>query len=410
MAWKPSAEYDLQPGEHCSKMIFRCRLLLACILLLAGTAADCHARAQYSRAKHLEGIAREPLVLFLATGGPNACGPGCSQWIAAQGNFDDKSDERFRAFLARVQRYDLPVYFSSKGGLVGNGMKIAGILREHRMTVGVGRTIPKGCRDEVYPGQPCRRQIEKKSEHQARLITKAVRCASACIYALMGGAVRRFAPDVILGVHASGYRDESLHSPQMSARVQLLKRYSVEMGVDPGLIDATFKVPQDRVHILSRGEIAKYGLETKAFETSWFIDRSQDGRVQAVKAWTYPVRGNETQFTTVTLRVGCISDNQIQLVLRRERLPRQPDRFAAFEIDFGEAVSSLGGRLTFGEIETSTRYFAWDDVQRALSRDAIKVAVNFSDATWSRVFTIRTKALVDSMPDLRRSCADKTAR
>jgi hypothetical protein len=189
----------------------------------------------------------------------------------------------------------------------------------------------------------------------------------------------------------------------------VLKRYSVEMGVDPALIDTTFKVPQHRVHILSRAEIAKYGLETKAFETNWFVDRPQNGRVQAVKAWTYPVRGNEAQFTTVTLRVGCINDSQVQLVLRRQRLPGQPDHFAAFEIDFGEAVSSLTGRVVFGHIETTTRYLAWDDMQRVLSREAVKVAVNFSDATWSRAFTIQTKALVSSMPDLRRSCADKPA-
>jgi hypothetical protein len=385
---------------------------LACLLVclfVVGAAADGHAKAKYSRAKHLESIGREPMVFFLARGGPNACGSGCSQWIAAQGNVDDKSDERFRAFLARLQRYDLPVYFNSKGGLVGSGMKIALMLREHRMTVGVGQTIPEGCRDEAYPGQSCRQLIEKKPEHQARLKTKGVRCASACIYAVMGGSVRRFAPDVVLGVHASGYKDEPLHSPQMVARAQVLKRYSVEMGVDPALIDTTFKVPQHRVHILSRTEIAKYGLETKAFETNWFIDRPQNGRVQAVKAWTYPVRGNETQFTTVTLRVGCINDSQVQLVLKRQRIPGQPDHFAAFEIDFGEAVSSLTGRVVFGHTETTTRYLAWDDMQRVLSREAIKVAVTFSDAAWSRAFTIQTKALVSSMPDLRRSCADKPA-
>jgi len=34
---------------------------------------------------------REPLTFFLAKGGRNACGPGCSEWIAAEGNFDKEA-------------------------------------------------------------------------------------------------------------------------------------------------------------------------------------------------------------------------------------------------------------------------------------------------------------------------------
>ena len=30
----------------------------------------------------------EPMIFFVAKGEPNACGPGCSEWIAAEGTFD----------------------------------------------------------------------------------------------------------------------------------------------------------------------------------------------------------------------------------------------------------------------------------------------------------------------------------
>jgi hypothetical protein len=35
----------------------------------------------------LEKMRREPLTFFVAKGVLNACGPGCSEWIAVEGNF-----------------------------------------------------------------------------------------------------------------------------------------------------------------------------------------------------------------------------------------------------------------------------------------------------------------------------------
>src|SRR4029079_3683295 len=93
--------YVLQPGEAFRKMTLRGHLLLLlCLGFVFGPMPESLARPQRSRAKQIESIAREPMIFFVAKGGPNACGPGCSQWIAAQGNFDEKSEDRFRTLLA----------------------------------------------------------------------------------------------------------------------------------------------------------------------------------------------------------------------------------------------------------------------------------------------------------------------
>ena len=69
-------------------------------------------------------IRSEPMAFIVATGEPNACGRGCSEWIAGQGQFDDGAAERFREFLAVLAKRDLPIFFNSDGGLVSQAVQI----------------------------------------------------------------------------------------------------------------------------------------------------------------------------------------------------------------------------------------------------------------------------------------------
>src|SRR5262245_2812356 len=41
----------------------------------------------------------QPMLFFVAKGAAGACGPGCSEWIAAEGNVDADAPERLRDFL-----------------------------------------------------------------------------------------------------------------------------------------------------------------------------------------------------------------------------------------------------------------------------------------------------------------------
>src|SRR5262249_17767120 len=87
----------------------------------------------------------EPMIFVVATGEPNACGRGCTEWIAAEGRFDKGAAQRFREFLAVLAKHDLPIFFNSDGGLVSEAVQIGLMLRENRMTAGVARTVPEGC-------------------------------------------------------------------------------------------------------------------------------------------------------------------------------------------------------------------------------------------------------------------------
>jgi hypothetical protein len=65
----------------------------------------------------------EPMIFFVAKGEPNACGPGCSEWIAAEGKFDGPQvEQRFRDLLASLKGRNLPIVFNSLGGVIGEAL------------------------------------------------------------------------------------------------------------------------------------------------------------------------------------------------------------------------------------------------------------------------------------------------
>jgi hypothetical protein len=79
---------------------------LACIIIILfilcapsiSFAANGSAEAK-KIARIIEGQQRQPLILFVAKGAPNACGTGCSEWIAAEGKIDPSSSRGLKNFL-----------------------------------------------------------------------------------------------------------------------------------------------------------------------------------------------------------------------------------------------------------------------------------------------------------------------
>jgi len=49
-------------------------------------------------------VRSEPMVFIVATGEPNACGRGCTEWIAGEGRFDEGAAQRFREFLTALAK------------------------------------------------------------------------------------------------------------------------------------------------------------------------------------------------------------------------------------------------------------------------------------------------------------------
>src|SRR5262245_65867612 len=94
-------------------------VLVAIMVTLAVPAAaqSSGAGGPAKEGKKASAASQTPMLFYLAKGEPDSCGPGCNEWIAAEGRFDESSAQRLRALLSRIGQRKLPIFFHSTGGL-----------------------------------------------------------------------------------------------------------------------------------------------------------------------------------------------------------------------------------------------------------------------------------------------------
>jgi hypothetical protein len=253
----------------------------------------------------------EPMIFFVAKGEPNACGPGCSEWIAAEGTFDGPQVERrFRDLLNTLKGRNLPIVFNSLGGLIGEALVLGRILRERRMAASVGESYPEGCGTRLAADESCRRIMEANREIKAQLRSTGAVCSSACVYALLGASTRHVPAGARVGIHAA--TPTAVSSQPGWLTVEQMhnnrKRYILEMGANPDLQDAAIKTPPPGVHVLSREELVRYRVETSApYESDWLQYQEPRGakRTYMLKAITAGRGADGTEFRTSNLRMTC---------------------------------------------------------------------------------------------------------
>jgi hypothetical protein len=397
-----------------------CRFFL--IVLLVFAVSDAVAAKDGRAAAADAFIKRNQIIFFAAKGDPDSCGPGCSEWIAAEGSIDIGAAKRFQDFLASQPRRDVPVFLNSEGGIMGEAMVLAQLLRLHRMTVAVGRTIPEGCK-RANIDQACRSVMQSKREHKARLIAKDARCLSACVKALLGGSQRRVAQGVKIGVHAA--RPPSDHSDP-GAKLTLdevngvAKTHVVELGIDPSLIDAGAQVSSDRMRFLSREEIARFGIETRDhFETAW-VSHGSVANWHATKSMNWHVAKSITQpsgpgsdsYRTSTVRFLCSNNWSVvgfAFVYRRELLADETGQETAINVATGGANWLL---LNPGQprlaAQTAETKITLDAARLAAEKPAIVIRETFSAQNERRTRTISfsTVGLSKALEELGERCSD----
>lgn len=280
-----------------------------------------------------------PIVFFLANGDPNACGPGCSEWIAGDGVFDGGAPARLRAVLSKHGKRKLPVFFHSPGGSVDAAMAIGRMMRTQKIKAGVGRTIPQGCDPKQLREKACDAIMRSGRELAAQLRTRAT-CLSACVYALIGAAEREVAPDVGLGVHSVRVtrtlvrmtRDGkvlSSTSTRLAANSSAvhdtharLARYASEMGIGTALIDAAAATPFQTIRLLTRNEIARFGIDRREFlESPWMIDETQSGNSFVGKLVVTAKAGEPKHYRETNVLLLCGRNGFITLGLSRDPDP-----------------------------------------------------------------------------------------
>jgi hypothetical protein len=348
---------------------------------------------------------QRPLIFFVAKGGPDACGPGCSKWIAADGMIDSGATERFRAFLDKPELRSLPVFFNSPGGVASQSIALGLTLRKYRMTAGVGRTFPNSCR--ASRPDECRRIAQSKPEQESRLVTLDARCASGCVYALLGASARQVAKYAQLGIHSPRYVEalkgsEAEPAPDTDIVDDELRGYLIETGNDPGLIDFAASVTPDRIHWMSREEIERYHIETHGdYETPWTAHQAGGGRF-AISKSLRQAGANGSGYETTVVRLACLN-SFTYVVSYRSELPGESSDSTRVR------VAAAGNVIQLAQLPAKPDGVAWFGTvaREAMGRAATEPKIRISEVlspNESRDFELSTAGLSTALDRLQQHC------
>jgi len=270
----------------------------------------------------------EPMAFYVATGAPDACGPGCNRWIAVEGQIDANAASRFRKFLQRVKDRNLPIYFASPGGNVDQAIAMGGMLRERGAVARVGRTVARECGFEAQDSAPCLKVKQSGAEVHADLWTRGAICVSACPYLILGAATREIAADAVVGVHSArvvvaftgGTPTREMRAAATERGRERIDRslssYLKRMGAETALLDLAKTVRFEDMHVLTREEIARFGIDRRDFvETPWTFENAARGVVYK----TLTQRdGADGLYRTTHWRLFCMDGERFELDYQRQ--------------------------------------------------------------------------------------------
>jgi hypothetical protein len=311
-----------------------------------------------------------PIVFFVAKGDADACGPGCREWIAAEGTIDAGADDRLRALLKKLGSRKLPIYFHSPGGSVVTGLAIGRLMRERGLTAGVGWTVPAGC-DPHEPREPACDKLKRSGRDLVAVLdTGHSMCNSSCVYALLGGAVRDVGAGIKLGIHASSISfslkrtDAGGHVTRLPAHVapaverkallsgyEHIAAYLRKMGIAPGLLTAAREVANDRLRFLTREEIVAFGIDRRERVEGmwWFVDKPSDASAVKVIEAKEPEAG---AFRRTILRLTCRNPLTLRLQYGREVGAEKGSLPGRLRVTAGGSIFPLGRGVTVSQSDS----------------------------------------------------------
>ena len=266
-----------------------------------------------------------PIEFYLAHGDVNACGPGCSEWIAAEGKIDIGAADRFRQLLKKLGERRPPIYFHSPGGNLSGSLALGRLIRDKKFTVSVGHTIPRDCGSDKQSDNSCAAQKRSGTAIAAEISPVSVQCNSGCVYALAGGTVRLVPPGVKLGIHDAGLDPNSTlpRGATLAMAMRLfharIRSYLREMGMDDGLFSAASNTPFESVKLLQRDEIVRFGIDRREFgENVWqFVDGAAP---KIMKTFFVRTDGDQPHYVDGVIEVGCSMGGGMFLILARQPL------------------------------------------------------------------------------------------
>jgi hypothetical protein len=358
------------------------------------------------------------LIIYLAKGAPNSCGPGCDHWIAIEGTIDADAAARVRQFLYGVKDTQRPIYFHSPGGEVRQAFAIGRLLRARKAVGRVGRTVVSACAAGSQIDDACLEIKTGGGEVEAELATRYAMCNSACGYLFLGATTREVAPDAALGVHNSKLIVEFRGHPSTRQRAEYMaihrdrddrerSSYVEAMGISHELVDLIETVKFESMHILTRSELYRFGIDTRNLaETAWTLETATRGFVRK----TALAKRDDESFRLMEWRLFCESKDRALMLFIQEFDKGAPGTSSVVLIAGSEKPPSFGTfPLRQGRYEVWSAVIATDAVRNWFALPRLQVGENTlmpDGRAIHAMFEIDTRGLEGAWTRLSATCAN----
>ena len=226
-------------------------LTMAAIVIASGPVAAQPATAPSPPIAEF-GTLPDAMIFYVAHGAPDACGPGCADWIAAEGTIQFDTFKRLIAILDRQSGRKLPVIIQTRGeSNLSVAVSMGRILRDRGLDASVGRTLVEACRDKSQAD--CLVLKRSGGTLEAKLDASRMLCENACLLMLAGGVHRSLTRDTT--VELVGMEIRNRLAPNVSAEHRAglttyygeqARLYLREMGIDASLLDLVDRNWADR--------------------------------------------------------------------------------------------------------------------------------------------------------------------
>jgi hypothetical protein len=264
---------------------------------------------------------------YVVKGSADACGRGCDRWIQLEGQIDGGAAARLRRFFVKLRDRNMPLYFYSPGGNLDQAMMMGTLLHDKPAIARVGRTILADCGFEAQDSDVCLRLKQSGRELHGELTSRGVLCGSACPYLILGASTREIAPDAALAVHNSrivvtftGGNPTPTMIAAANARAhersdQNIAAYFAKVRGDMALLALARTVKFEDMHVLTREEIARFGIDRREFaDTPWVFE---PGTHNMVRKLAVQRRAGDASFHMIQWRVVCYDSDRFELDFQR---------------------------------------------------------------------------------------------
>jgi hypothetical protein len=188
------------------------------------------------------GSPTDAMIFYVARGAAGACGPGCSEWIAAEGTVQ-YTHKRLLNILDRQAGRKLPVVIHSWGESHLNvSTSLGRILRDRGIDTNAGSTDVEACHGK--PEAECFALKRLGGPLDAKVNAPDQPCDLACVLILAGGVHRSLPPGIKVILSGMSIRNRLAPNVSDERRVGLTALYGEQfriylrnMGVETELLD-----------------------------------------------------------------------------------------------------------------------------------------------------------------------------